>query len=106
MPSPRKSKRPGLPPILRDLAIHYDGEILPRCYILKLHHLVSLTGELSPVAGLVPVLLNRLIFASVPAETDGAQTTSDPLHGEWLRLPFEHDLLSIHELGGDGAKER
>jgi hypothetical protein len=64
---------------------------------------VSGAGEFAPVAGLVRVLLDRLIFASMgeKASRAKAQRTSSRDRG---RASIDNDLWIGHELLGDGLE--
>jgi|SRR5690348_16022716 len=82
-------------PVLNNFAVHRDRYKLVRPRILELHYLVSCTCELTPVAWLIGILLNRLILPTVHCEAHGSQV-----------LPARALGLGIlHQLSGYGSQE-
>src|SRR5580704_3134913 len=92
-----------LPALLRGrainphLTIHRNGNKFIRLHVLELHHLMPFPCQLSPSAGLLRVLLNRLIFPTVHLEHHRPEATGTrPANRNSLALHL--DGVAFHHL--------
>jgi hypothetical protein len=72
-----------------------------RHHIPKLDYLMLVSRQLSPPAGLHPVLLDGLKHPTLQSELHHPQSpTPHALHLQLLSILIQRDLLSIHKLHG------
>jgi hypothetical protein len=64
---------------------------------------VSGAGEFAPVAGLIRILLDRLIFASIGEEASRAKVQRTG-SSDAVRAPIDDDLRASQKLLGDGLE--
>ncbi len=90
--------------VFADVAVDGNGDIFLRAEVAKLNHFVSGAGELAPVAGLVGVLLDGLIFASGDEEASGAKAQGAGA-SDAGGASINDDLRAGQELLGGGSKQ-
>src|SRR5215472_12071474 len=83
--------------ILRNLPIHYGGHILPRTQIPHLHDAMPVSRQLSPLARLLRILLNRLILHAVHHKPNGPKAPRSSSHHA-QSFPADTDLSRSHHL--------
>ena len=86
--------------VKRNLAIHYNRDEPVIFCVLELHDLMTATCQLSPSAGLLWILLDRLIFATSDRKGYGSQALPTR-RANRCRLTVDSYGRTLHQLRGN-----